>query len=111
MLTDIRDMELFPADLTGLNKVPLVYFDKKIEHLEQTYAQLQTRMDALKPPLLDAMAILREMVVREPVESMFDVLEQGDLTRITETLSVKHGIDTLWKGSRHADRLARTVPA
>jgi TolA-binding protein len=44
------------------------------------------------------MAILREMVVREPVESMFDVLEQGDLTRITEMLSVKHGIDTLWKG-------------
>lgn len=98
VLTDIRDLELFPVEFTGLNKTTIVRFDKSIEHLEQANAQLQARVQALQPPLLDAMAILRQMVVGDPVESMFEVLEQGDLTRITEMLDVKHEIDTLWRG-------------
>ena len=35
-------------------------------------------------PLNDAIEILGEMVVGEPVESMFETLEKGDMKRITQ---------------------------
>jgi TolA-binding protein len=98
VLADLRDFELFPAELTGLEKANLIRFDRKIERFEKQHARLAERVDGLKPQLLDAMAILREMVVRQPVESMFDLLEQGDMERIATMLKMKHQIDTLWRG-------------
>lgn len=99
VLADLRDLELFPAELTGLNKTNLIRYDKKIERLEKRHAQLTLRIEALRQPLLDALEILREMVVGQPVQSMFELLEQGDMKRIEEMLSVKHDVDTLWKSS------------
>ena len=96
VLANIGDLEFFPPELTGLDKAGLVRFDKKIERLEKDQAALSASLDGLRPPLLDGMAILREMVVKEPVESMFDVLEQGDRTRTAEVLRIKQGADTLW---------------
>jgi TolA-binding protein len=98
VLADLRDFELFPAELTGLDKANLIRFDKKIERFEKQHATLAEKVDGLKPHLLDAMAILREMMVRQPVESMFDLLERGDMERIAAMLEMKHQIDTLWRG-------------
>lgn len=99
VLADLRDLELFPAELTGLDKANLVRFDRKIERMEKKHLLLAGRIEALKPRLADGLAILRQMVVHEPVESMFEVLEQGDLARITEMLEIKHQIDTLWRSA------------
>jgi TolA-binding protein len=98
VLADLRDFELFPAGLTGLDKSNLIRFDRKIERFEKKHEYLAERIEGLRPQLLDAMAILREMVVRQPVESMFDLLEQGDMERIAAMLEMKHQIDTLWRG-------------
>jgi TolA-binding protein len=98
VLSDLRDFELFPVELTGLDKTNLIRFDQKIERFEKQHARLTERVDGSKPHLLNAMTILREMMVRQPVESMFDLLEQGDMERIAAMLEMKHQIDTLWRG-------------
>lgn len=96
ILVELRDLELFPEALTGFSDKSLVSFDKSIETLEKRNRALQKRIDHLKTPLSDAIAILREMVIGEPVESMFRTLEQGNLERITSLLAIKHDFDSLW---------------
>jgi TolA-binding protein len=98
VLADLRDFELFPTELTGLDKANLIRFDKKLERFEKKHTQMVQQVEGFKPQLLDAIAILREMVVGQPVENMFELLEQGDMQRIAEMLSIKHSIDTLWRG-------------
>ncbi len=97
VIAAIRDIELYPTTLTGFDDNKLVEFDKAIEVLEKRNRQLNEKITAFKPPLTDAVAILRELVVGEPVESMFSTLEKGNLNRITAMLEVKHEIDTLWQ--------------
>ena len=67
--------------------------------LEKRITSLGEQIETLKSPLSDAMAILREMVIGDPVESMFETLEKGDLKRINQMLSIKHQIDSIWQGN------------
>lgn len=97
ILDEIRDLELYPSTLTGFSDKQLVTFDKDIEQLDKHISRITKEVNAYKAPLTDAIAIFREMVVGEPVESMFAVLERGDFKRINNMLSTKHAIDTLWK--------------
>jgi TolA-binding protein len=95
LLADIRDLELYPAKLTGFDKAGLVRFDKRIEQLDKELQILTDAENQLKPPLVDAMAILREMVVKEPVESMFDLIEQGSKKRMAVALQIRSKIAAL----------------
>jgi TolA-binding protein len=97
ILSDLRDLELFPVALTGFDENELVFFDKRIEKFEKQDELLKKRIDILKVPLSDALSITRELVTGEPVESMFEVLEKGDLKRIDDMLLIKHDIDKFWK--------------
>ncbi len=97
ILADLRDLELYPVTLTGLNENELVFFDKQIEKFEKQNELLKKRIDVLKVPLSDALSITRELVTGDPVESMFEVLEKGDLKRIDDMLLIKHDIDKFWK--------------
>ncbi|MFP4013644.1 MAG: tetratricopeptide repeat protein [Chitinispirillaceae bacterium] len=96
VLKDIRDLQLFPDELTRLENSVMVSIDKQIEKAEKRCFSVKTDLSALKPPFVDAMAILREMVVNEPVEDMFEVLERKDLERIDRMIMVKQSIDSLW---------------
>jgi TolA-binding protein len=97
ILSDLRDLELYPVALTGFNENELVFFDKQIEKFEKQDEELKKRIDILKVPLSDALSITRELVTGEPVESMFEVLEKGDFKRIDDMLLIKHDIDKFWK--------------
>ncbi|MBN1577209.1 MAG: tetratricopeptide repeat protein [Chitinispirillaceae bacterium] len=97
VLASIRDIELYPTSLTGYDDDDLIKFDKAIEALEKQNRKIDEHIAAFKAPLIDAIAILRELVVGEPVESMFSTLEKANIRRITEMLDVKHEIDTLWR--------------
>ena len=99
VLNDIRNIELFPAGITHMDEQSLVKFDKEIEKLDKDRLAVLGRLDALSMPLSDAASILREMVAGRPVEEMFAAIEQGNVSRITEMLSVKHSIDSLWHGT------------
>jgi TolA-binding protein len=96
VLTAIRTFELYPPAMIGFEDEEIVQFDKAIEAIEKRNSRIQDAIDGFKAPLSDAIAILREMVTGEPVESMFETLEKGDLKRISAMLTVKHAIDTLW---------------
>ncbi len=96
VLTAIRAFELYPPAMTGFEDEEIVRFDKAIESIEKRNNRISDAIDDFKTPLSDAIAILREMVIGEPIESMFATLEKGDLKRISAMLSVKHAIDTLW---------------
>ncbi|MBN1309454.1 MAG: tetratricopeptide repeat protein [Chitinispirillaceae bacterium] len=97
VLASMRDIELYPTSLTGYNEDNLVKFDKAIETLEKQNRKIEEKINSFKAPLIDAIAIFRELVVGEPVISMFSTLEKANLRRITEMLEVKHDIDTLWR--------------
>jgi TolA-binding protein len=97
ILSDLRDLELFPLTLTGFDENELLQFDKQIENCEKENILLIKKIDVLKPPLSDALSITKELVTGDPVESMFEVLENGDLKRINEMIEIKHEIDRFWK--------------
>jgi tetratricopeptide (TPR) repeat protein len=94
---DLRDFELFPPELTRLNEETVLSFDKKIEKVGKKHQALVEQVEGLKAPLSDAMAILREMVIGQPVEDMFQVLDNDDVRRISAMFAIKHHIDSLWR--------------
>jgi Uncharacterized protein conserved in bacteria len=97
ILQDVRDFELFPPELTRLNEETVLSFDKKIEKLGKKHQALVEQIEGLRPPLADGIAILREMVIGQPVEDMFQVLDNDDVRRISAMFEIKHHIDSLWK--------------
>ncbi|MDD5676351.1 MAG: tetratricopeptide repeat protein, partial [Chitinivibrionales bacterium] len=96
VLGDIRSFELYPPEVTHLEEKKLVNLDKKIEAAERRQRALLAQVNDFKAPLADAMGILREQIVGKPVEDMFFVIEQGDLERIEQMLTIKHAIDGIW---------------
>jgi TolA-binding protein len=96
IVQDMRDIELFPSEVTRCSEESLVTFDKKLELCEKKYLALQKQVNGLKTPLADGCAILRQMVVGTPVEDMFGVLDNDDLARISTMMSIKHHVDSLW---------------
>jgi TolA-binding protein len=96
IVQDIRDFELFPADLTRLNEEALVDFDKRVEKVDKKREAIAQRVEDLRAPLADGLAILRQMAVGQPVEDMFQVLDNDDIRRISTMFAIKHHIDSLW---------------
>ncbi len=97
ILDDLHNLELFPSEVTKLNESQLVAFDRKIEQFEKLHQELTGRVNSFRMPLADALAILREMIVGEPVEDMFKIIEKNDIQRLNQMLAIKHSIDTLWE--------------
>jgi len=97
VLSTLQDFEYYPQEVTGIADEELAGFDRGIEELQKRNRVIKTDVEALKAPVVDALKILREMVIDEPVESMFETLESGNLGRIDQMLNVKHSIDTLWR--------------
>ncbi len=96
VLGDIRNLELFPPKVTHLRDDELLLFDASIEGLEKRRKEIRTEVDALKGPLADAIGILREMVAGEPVPEMFEVVEQGDVSRLSTMIEIKNQLSRLW---------------
>jgi len=97
ILQEVRDFELFPPELTRLNEETVLSFDKKIEKVEKKHRAIADQVEGLRTPLADAMAILREMVIGQPVEDMFQVLDNDDVRRISAMFAIKHHVDSLWR--------------
>jgi TolA-binding protein len=97
IIADMRNIELFPAEVTRCGEDSLVAFDRKLEACEKKYTALKKQTGALTAPLADGIGILREMVVGQPVEDMFSVLDNEDMRRIAEMFAIKHNIDSLWR--------------
>jgi TolA-binding protein len=97
ILLETRDIELLPPEMTRMGEDSLLAFDKRIEIVMKRHQALSQQVDELRPPLIDAIAILREMVVGQPVEDMFQVLDNDDIHRISTMFEIKHYINSLWK--------------
>jgi TolA-binding protein len=97
ILLETRDIEVLPQEMTRMSDEELLIFDKKVENIMKKHQALLDQVKALRPPLIDAIAILREMVVGQPVEDMFAVLDNDDIRRISSLFIIKHHIDSLWK--------------
>jgi len=96
VLNDLRDIELFPANVIKCSDDSLVAFDRRLEICEKKCNILQKQINSLQNPLLDALSIMHEMIVGKPVEDMFFVLEQDNIKRITQMFTIKHQTDSLW---------------
>ena len=97
VISDMRDIELFPPEVLRCSEDSLVALDRKLELCEKSYQVLQKQVTSLTPALADGMGILREMVVARPVDDMFAVLDKDDVQRISKMFAVKHHIDSLWR--------------
>lgn len=106
LLSDLVDFEIYPQSVTGLNDEDIVTIDRNIEVAQKARINIQSELDKIKLPLSDDIEILREMAAGTPVESMFDVLTEGDMMRISELIEIKHKIDNLRKKS---DSLLTTI--
>lgn len=95
-IATIRVCEVYPPSITHLTDESLVLVDKKIEAVEKNAQALSATIGGFSASMVDAMSILRTMVAQTPVEEMRRVLEKGHVLRVSEMLSVKHSIDTLW---------------
>jgi len=92
----LQDFELYPEEATSFTDEQLAGYDRGLETVLKECRRLSDRIEELRPPVNDALRIIREMVVGEPVPSMFETLEQGNLHRIGVMLAIKHSLDTLW---------------
>ncbi len=97
VLQDMRDLQLYPASLTRTNPKWSVAFDKKLEKKEKEIKEIRSRVDALSRPLLDAVAILREMTMGEFNRDMVDILDQENRDRTVVILQVKREINAQWE--------------
>ncbi len=97
ILDGLRNLQLFPSGITRLNEDKIVAFDREIEKVEKKHLEIIDELNKLRLPLLDAISIVREMAVGDPVEDMFEVIKAGDIKRLSEILAIKHRIDILWK--------------
>lgn len=95
VFNDLLDFEIYPQSVTGLSDEDIVNIDRALEEAQKSRASIQTELNSLKSPLADDIEILREMAAKQAVESMFDVLIEGDMMRISELIKVKHKIDDL----------------
>ena len=75
ILTDVKDIELLPLEVTNLSEARIVEFDKRIERAQRECVAIQKELESLRSPLTDAIGMLRELVVGKPVEDMFVLIE------------------------------------
>lgn len=92
----IKDIEMFPAEVTRLSENDVLALDRRLETIVKQNGILNEKITAMRMPLADAIAILREMIIGQPVEDMFTILENGDMMRINTMLDIKHQVDRLW---------------
>lgn len=97
VLGTLRDIEMYPVEATQLTDENILVLDKAIEKIEKDLRLVTEKIDGFDPRTSDALQIMREMVVDEPIESMFAAIEDGNLARIALMLDAKHEIDTLWQ--------------
>ncbi len=96
VISELRSMEVYPAELVNMAESVLVKYDKGIGLLEQTYKETNEKVALQKASLVDAMEIMREMFKSGPVQSMFTVLENGNSKRINELKKIEKQVDRLW---------------
>ena len=96
ILADLRDVELFPAEVLRCGEDPLVALDRKLDACEKKRRALGTMAASFAPELADGLGILREMVTGRPVQDMVAVLDKDDLRRAAKMLAVKRRVDGLW---------------
>lgn len=96
IISEIRDFQLFPNELSGLDSNEIIRIDSILSSLEKSHSVLSKNLESLKPPLTSGIEILREMVTGVAIENMFDILEKGDMARINQMIEFKHQINDLW---------------
>lgn len=97
VISELRNLEVYPSDLINMADSILVKYDKGVESLEHRYKEINGKVTLHKASLIDAMEILREMVKSEPVHSMFTVLQNGNTKRVNELNNIKQQIVGLWR--------------
>ncbi len=99
IISELRNLELYPSELINMAGSILVKYDKGIESLEQECKAVNGKITLHKSSLIDAMEILREMVKSEPVLSMFTVLQKGNTKRINELSKINQRVARLWRSA------------
>lgn len=99
IIVEMRDLELYPAEVTNLNEKNLIRYDKALELLEKKCKLAKQQISLVKAPIVDALEIIRQMVLSEVVPGMFIVLERGEKKRTKEAFHIKQNLDSLWKTS------------
>lgn len=99
VISELRNLEVFPLGLVNMADSILVKYDKGIESLELQCKGVNEKVTLHKASLKDAMEILREMVKSEPVHSMFTVLQNGNAKRVNELNNINQQVVRLWSSA------------
>lgn len=99
VISELRNVEVFPLGLVNMADSILVKYDKGIESLELQFKGINEKVTLHKASLKDAMEILREMVKSEPVHSMFTVLQNGNTKRVNELNNINQQVVRLWRSA------------
>ncbi len=99
VISELRNLEVFPLELINMVDSNLVKYDKEIESLEIQFKGVNGKLSLHKASLIDAMEILREMVKSEPVQSMFTVLKNGNEKRVNELNGINQQVDRMWRSA------------
>ena len=96
VLGEVDDIVLFPSEVTGFTDRTLAAVDRELERVRKLNRILIGEIAALRPPLAEAVGIVREMVTTQEVPQMFDVIERGVLERIGSMLTIRGHIRATW---------------
>ncbi len=96
-LDDLRDLLMYPSFLTKTKPQWVSRFDRKIKESSKNIKEVKVQADELYRPLLDAIAILKEMTSDEIDMDMLSILELENKERVKTILSIKREINEQWK--------------
>ncbi|MFH0921236.1 MAG: tetratricopeptide repeat protein [Fibrobacterota bacterium] len=94
---DLRLLQLYPEGLTRLKDSSAVALDKTIRAKEGQVAGFETGCEELRRPLLDAIAMTKELVYEDPQASMLAMLSDESKARVLRILQLKRQLNALWK--------------
>jgi TolA-binding protein len=96
---DLRDMQLYPATVSHLNRDDDIEFDKAIESLEKRIAKFHESVSELESPLVDAIYIAGQMVDEKLNRDMLDLLQQDNLKRVAKLIALQKELEARWDGA------------
>lgn len=95
-ISDLRDFQLYPANLMKADPKWAVKFDKRLEKREKSARNLQENIENQRRPLLDAIAIVTEMAEGDINPDMLKILEIENRMRVKNIILLKRELNIQW---------------
>ncbi|MFP4521989.1 MAG: tetratricopeptide repeat protein [Fibrobacterota bacterium] len=96
-MEDLRDIQIYPSEISGLTGEAAVTLDKMLDEREKDISGFKSIVGKLKNSLKDEILILNELINEDLQPDMFSVLKDNNLERVKRIILLKREINHEWR--------------